>query len=90
MWYVSANRGTAKYVDPSMFDVRRDPNPHLGFGGGGVHFCLGANPARREMALMFEELHGQILDISATEEPARLRSSCVHGIKRLSVAWTLR
>jgi methyl-branched lipid omega-hydroxylase len=88
MWYVSANRDETKFADPWMFDVRRDPNPHVGYGGGGVHFCLGANLARREVALLFEELHRQVPDIAATEEPARLRSAFVHGIKRLPVAWT--
>jgi cytochrome P450 len=50
--------------------VRRDPNPHLGYGGGGVHFCLGANLARREITVVSDELHRQIPDIAATEEPA--------------------
>ena len=50
MWYTSANRDEAKFADPWTFDVRRDPNPHVGYGGGGVHFCLGANLARREIA----------------------------------------
>src|SRR5262249_44716721 len=70
------------------FDVTRDPNPHVGFGGGGAHFCLGANLARREIAVAFEELHRRIPDIVATEEPARLLSSFIHGIKQLPVAWT--
>jgi cytochrome P450 len=88
MWYLSANRDEAKFVDPWMFDVRRNPNPHFGFGGGGVHFCLGANLARREIAVAFEEFHRQIPDISATEEPVRLESPFVNGIKRLPVSWT--
>jgi methyl-branched lipid omega-hydroxylase len=88
MWYCSANRDEAKFDDPYTFDVRRDPNPHVGFGGGGTHFCLGANLARREIAVAFEELHGRIPDIVATEEPARLLSAFIHGIKQLPVAWT--
>ena len=59
-----------------------------GFGGGGAHFCLGANLARREISVLFEELHRQIPDIQATEEPARLLSPFIHGIKRLPVSWT--
>ena len=87
MWYCSANRDGAKFDDPYTFDVTRDPNPHVGFGGGGTHFCLGANLARREIAVAFEELHRQIPDIVATEEPARLLSAFIHGIKQLPVAW---
>jgi methyl-branched lipid omega-hydroxylase len=88
MWYCSANRDESKFTDPYLFDVRRDPNPHVGFGGGGAHFCLGANLARREIAVVFEELHRRIPDIVATEEPARLLSAFIHGIKQLPVAWT--
>jgi cytochrome P450 len=88
LWYGSANRDDAKFDDPWSFDVRRHPNPHVGFGGGGAHFCLGANLARREITVAFEELHRRIPDITATEEPARLQSAFIHGIKRLPVAWT--
>jgi methyl-branched lipid omega-hydroxylase len=88
LWYGSANRDETKFVDPWTFDVRRHPNPHLGFGGGGAHFCLGANLARREITVIFEELHRRIPDIGATEEPDRLQSAFIHGIKRLPVAWT--
>jgi len=88
LWYGSANRDEAKFADPWTFDVRRHPNPHVGFGGGGAHFCLGANLARREITVVFEELHRRIPDIGATEEPDRLQSAFIHGIKRLPVAWT--
>ena len=88
LWYASANRDETKFGDPWTFDVRRHPNPHVGFGGGGAHFCLGANLARREITVAFEELHRQIPDIEATEEPDRLWSPFIHGIKRLPVAWT--
>jgi methyl-branched lipid omega-hydroxylase len=87
LWYSSANRDESKFADPWMFDVRRHPNPHLGFGGGGAHFCLGANLARREITVAFEELHRRIPDIHATEEPDRLQSAFIHGIKSLPVAW---
>jgi methyl-branched lipid omega-hydroxylase len=90
LWYGSANRDESKFADPWTFDVRRHPNPHVGFGGGGAHFCLGANLARREITLAFEELHRQIPDITATEEPDRLQSAFIHGIKRLPVSWTPR
>ena len=88
LWYGSANRDEAKFVDPWTFDVQRDPNPHLGYGGGGVHFCLGANLARREITAVFDELHRQIPDIEASAEPAGLLSSFVNGFKQLPVAWT--
>ena len=88
LWYGSANRDETKFTDPWTFDLRRQPNPHVGFGGGGAHFCLGANLARREITVIFEELHRRIPDITATEEPDRLQSAFIHGIKRLPVAWT--
>jgi cytochrome P450 len=88
MWYASANRDETKFVDPWSFDITRNPNPHLGYGAGGAHFCLGANLARREIRVAFEELRDRVPDIVAAEEPAILRSAFIHGIKRLPVAWT--
>ncbi len=88
MWYNSANRDEAAFADPWTFDVARNPNPHLGFGAGGAHFCLGANLARREIRVLFEELRRETPDIIAVAEPAILRSAFVHGVKRLPVAWT--
>jgi methyl-branched lipid omega-hydroxylase len=88
LWYCSANRDESKFADPWMFDVTRNPNPHVGFGGGGAHFCLGANLARREIRVMFQELNREIPDVVATEEPARLLSPFIHGIKTLPIAWT--
>ena len=88
LWYNSANRDESKFSDPWTFDVARDLNPHLGFGGGGAHFCLGANLARREIRVVFDELRREIPDIVAVGEPARLLSQFINGIKRLPVAWT--
>jgi len=88
MWYNSANRDEQVFVDPWRFDVLRDPNPQVGFGSGGPHFCLGANLARREITMAFSELHRQVPDLEAAEEPAILLSNFIHGIKRLPVAWT--
>lgn len=88
MWYGSANRDESRFPDPWRFDVRRSPNPHLGYGGGGAHFCLGANLARREITVAFEELHRQVPDLTADAEPDRLLSPFIHGIKRLPVRWT--
>ncbi len=88
LWYGSANRDESKFADPWRFDVSRHPNPHVGFGGGGAHFCLGANLARREITVAFEELHRLVPDIRAVEEPDLLHSAFIHGIKRLPVSWT--
>jgi cytochrome P450 len=88
MWYGSANRDEDKFDNPWLFDIARAANHHVGFGGGGTHFCLGANLARREIAVVFEELHNRIPDIAVTEEPAMLLSAFIHGIKRLPVSWT--
>jgi cytochrome P450 len=88
LWYNSANRDESKFGNPWAFDVARNPNPHLGFGGGGAHFCLGANLARREIRVVFDELRREIPDIIAVDEPSRLLSQFIHGIKRLPVAWT--
>ena len=88
MWYNSANRDESVFDNPWLFDVARNPNPHFGYGAGGVHFCLGANLARREIRVAFEELRRQVPDIVATDEPAILESAFIHGIKRLQVGWT--
>jgi methyl-branched lipid omega-hydroxylase len=86
-WYNSANRDERQFTDPYRFDITRDPNPHLGYGAGGPHFCLGANLARREITVMFEELARRLPQLQATGEPARLQSSFIHGIKRMPCAW---
>ncbi|OBK78026.1 cytochrome P450 [Mycobacterium sp. 1164985.4] len=89
MWYNSGNRDETKFDNPWLFDVSRDPNPHIGYGAGGAHFCLGANLARREIRVLFEELCRRLPDIVAAEEPAVQHSAFVHGMKRLPVAWTV-
>jgi cytochrome P450 len=88
LFYWAANRDPAHFPDPDRFDVRRSPNPHVGFGGRGPHFCLGAHLARREMAVMFRELLSRVPDIHVTGEPQRLRSMFINGIKHLPVAFT--
>ncbi|MEV4173028.1 cytochrome P450 [Nonomuraea sp. NPDC049709] len=82
LWYASANRDESVFTDPDAFDITRSPNPHVGFGGPGPHFCLGANLARREIAVMFRELFTRVPDIRAGE-PDRLLSSFINGYKRL-------
>jgi methyl-branched lipid omega-hydroxylase len=86
--YLSANRDENVFDDPFAFDVTRSPNDHVGFGAGGPHFCLGANLARREIRVMFEELLRRLPDIAVTGEPDRLRSSFINGIKRMPAAFT--
>jgi methyl-branched lipid omega-hydroxylase len=88
LFYWAANRDPAHFGDPDAFDVRRSPNPHVGFGGAGPHFCLGAHLARREMTVMFRELLTRVPDIAATAPPQRLKSMFINGIKRLPVAFT--
>ena len=83
LFYWSANRDAAVFEDPYRFDVRRDPNPHLGFGSAGPHFCLGANLARREVTVMFRELFARVPQLHTTGEPERLLSNFINGIKHL-------
>jgi cytochrome P450 len=66
LWYASANRDEAVFDDPFRFDIRRTPNHHVAFGGGGPHFCLGANLARREITIFFEELLARVREIEVT------------------------
>jgi len=88
LFYNSANRDEAVFEDPDRFDVRRTPNPHLGFGAAGPHFCLGAHLARREITVMFRELFRRLPDIEASGEPDRLRSNFINGIKHLPCTFT--
>jgi methyl-branched lipid omega-hydroxylase len=88
LFYWAANRDPKHFDDPERFDVRRSPNPHVGFGGPGPHFCLGAHLARREINVMFRELLTRIPDITTTAPPARLTSSFINGIKQLPVTFT--
>ena len=83
LWYYSANRDEDVFDDPQRFDVRRSPNNHIGFGGPGPHFCMGAHLARREIGVMFRELLKSFPQIRATAEPERLRSNFINGIKHL-------
>jgi cholest-4-en-3-one 26-monooxygenase len=88
MFYASANRDETVFDDPFTFDITRDPNPHLTFGGGGPHFCLGANLARMEMRIVFEELLERVDNVELAGEVRKLRSNFIHGIKQLPVRLT--
>jgi cytochrome P450 len=83
LYYWSANRDETVFTDPERFDITRSPNPHVGFGGPGPHFCLGAHLARREITVMFRELFTQVPGIRAVGEPDRLLSHFINGIKHL-------
>ena len=85
LWYISANRDESVFDEPFRFDIARDPNPHIAFGGGGPHFCLGAQLARLEIRLLFEELARRVPRLEALGEPDRLRSNFIGGIKHLPV-----
>lgn len=86
--YDSANRDPEAFVDPDRFDLGRTPNRHVGFGGFGPHYCLGAHLARRELTLLFREVLGRLPDITVVGEPVRLRSNFINGIKHLPCAFT--
>ena len=88
MYYGSANRDEAIFADPDTFNVLRDPNPHVGFGGPGPHFCLGAHLARREITLMFREIYTRLPDLELAGPPVQLRSSFINGVKSLPVSFT--
>jgi len=88
MWYCSANRDEAVFDAPARFDVTRTPNDHVGFGGPGPHFCLGAQLARREITVMFRELFRRLPDLEVVGEPAYLASNFINGIKRLPCEFT--
>ena len=83
MWHFSANRDEKYFDNPDSFDIARDPNPHIAFGAPGVHFCLGAHLARREITVAFRELFRQLPDITAVGEPQYLRGNFIHGIKHM-------
>lgn len=85
IFYSSANNDPEVFDRPEIFDITRDPNPHLGFGGGGPHFCLGKSLAVKEIELIFEALADELPDLTLAGEPRRLRASWLNGIKELQV-----
>lgn len=91
LFYGAANRDPRVFDNPEQLDLRRDPNPHVGFGGPGPHFCLGAHLARREVSVVFRQLFARLPDIEVTGDPVPLQSMgipLVGGIKRLPVRFT--
>ncbi|MEO6157655.1 MAG: cytochrome P450 [Ilumatobacteraceae bacterium] len=88
LFYASANRDENAFPEPYKFDVRRPLQPqHAGFGAGGPHFCLGANLARREMTVMFDEIRTRLPRMRTVGDPAFLQSAFINGIKRQRCTW---
>jgi cytochrome P450 len=88
MFYCSANRDEEVFDAPFRFDVTRQPNEHVGFGGPGPHYCLGAHLARREITVMFRELFRRLPDLEITGPPQKLASNFIHGIKHMPCEYT--
>jgi cytochrome P450 len=88
-WFVSGNRDDTVFENADSFDVGRRPNPHMAFGPGGIHHCMGAHLARMEIRVAFEELLRRVEDIEQVGPAERLRSNFFNGIKRLPVRVTL-
>ena len=86
-WYASANFDEDVFLDPLRFDVTRDPNEHVTFGGGGPHYCLGANLAKLEIRVMFEHLLDRVSRLELAGPVERLRSNFTNGVKRMPVTW---
>jgi len=88
MFYRSANFDEEVFDDPNSFNILRDPNPHVGFGGTGVHFCIGANLARMTINLIFEAIAEHMPDLTPVGTPERLRSGWLNAIKHWQVDYT--
>jgi cholest-4-en-3-one 26-monooxygenase len=88
VFYASANRDESVFVEPQAFDVGRDPNPHVGFGGGGPHFCLGRHLAALELRVLLTTVAERMPDIRLDGEASRLRSNFLNGIKHMPVRFT--
>ncbi len=87
LWYISGNRDEAVFTDPFTFDILRNPNPHVAFGGGGPHFCLGAALARTMLRSLLTEVYTRIPDISAPEPDFQI-VNFINGINSLPATWT--
>jgi cholest-4-en-3-one 26-monooxygenase len=88
MFYRSANFDEEVFEDPNTFNILRDPNPHVGFGGTGAHYCIGANLARMTINLIFNAVADNMPDLKPLSEPERLRSGWLNGIKHWQVDYT--
>ena len=90
LWYPSANRDEDVFAEPDVFDIGREPNEHLAFGGYGEHFCLGATLARLELRGIFGHLLERLEEIRVDGEVERLGSGLIGGIKRLPISYGVR
>jgi cholest-4-en-3-one 26-monooxygenase len=88
LFYRSANFDEDVFEEPFTFNILRNPNPHLGFGGTGAHYCVGANLARMTIDLMFNAIADHIPELTPISAPERLRSSMINGIKHWLVDYT--
>jgi cytochrome P450 len=88
LWYCSGNRDETVWEDPMRFDITRDPNRHVGFGGGGPHYCMGAALARLTLRSNFREVYTRLPDLRIVGEPRFLDANVVHGVKELNAVWT--
>jgi len=87
-FHISGNRDEDIFENPQVFDIARSPNPHMAFGGGGPHFCLGANLARMEIRVMFQHLLDRLPDMRQDGDLQRLQSSFINGVKHLPIAFS--
>ncbi len=88
IWHISANRDEEAFPDPFRFDIERTPNEHVAFGGGGAHYCLGANLAKLELEIIFAEILSRMSDLEKAGDAEMLRSNFIGGVKRLPVTFT--
>ena len=87
LYYWAANRDPLVFEKPHEFNILRETNDHFGYGAPGPHFCLGAHLARREITVMLREIRKSIPGVIATEQPDRLMSGFINGIKHLQCTW---
>ena len=88
LYFMGANYDDTAFKDPFRFDVTRTPNPHVSFGGGGPHYCLGAHLAKFEIQVLLDELLAMTVSVSQAGDAVRLRSSWINGLKHLPVTAT--
>jgi cholest-4-en-3-one 26-monooxygenase len=86
-FHISANRDELAFENPQTFDITRNPNPHMAFGAGGPHFCLGANLARMEIRVMFEHLLDRMPDMELAGDVQRLQSAFISGVKHIPITF---
>ena len=86
-FHISANRDELAFENPQSFDITRNPNPHMAFGAGGPHFCLGANLARMEIRVMFEHLLDRMPDMELSGDVQRLQSAFISGVKHIPISF---